>query len=244
MKKIDETYKVKLIDTFNMFLKEKDYVKAINSIAKLIMYQKDFLDDVTCLEDQISLMSLSNQLYRHEHIDESPIYYTHELFDLIIQYKDEDLQWKTEKLKELFDLAIKTRDYIFLYQVAFVLIPYFRSTSNEEELKYCYKELMISIHEIKEDVANYAKRIDHIELDINQEIKQRVYYQLRHNPVEKTNLYQSIQHNVQHEVTKKIGKNSGMGFCHVYWAEKRRILKEKYSIDWHSPSDLNDAHFD
>lgn len=29
------------------------------------------------------------------------------------------------------------------------------------------------------------------------------------------------------------------GFCFTYWFIKRRILKEKYNIEWHSPGELN-----
>ena len=31
----------------------------------------------------------------------------------------------------------------------------------------------------------------------------------------------------------------GRGFCHKLWAEKKRILREKYGIQWKSPSDMN-----
>lgn len=31
----------------------------------------------------------------------------------------------------------------------------------------------------------------------------------------------------------------GSGLCFTYWNIKKRILKEKYNIEWHSPSELN-----
>ena len=31
----------------------------------------------------------------------------------------------------------------------------------------------------------------------------------------------------------------GNGLCFDYWSIKKRILKEKYNIEWHSPADLN-----
>jgi hypothetical protein len=31
----------------------------------------------------------------------------------------------------------------------------------------------------------------------------------------------------------------GLGFCHVFWATKKRILKTKYGIDWKSPAEMN-----
>jgi hypothetical protein len=30
----------------------------------------------------------------------------------------------------------------------------------------------------------------------------------------------------------------GLGSCHTYWREMRRVLKEKHSIVWKSPSEL------
>jgi len=29
-----------------------------------------------------------------------------------------------------------------------------------------------------------------------------------------------------------------MGYCHRFWGVKKRILKEKYGIDWKSPAEL------
>lgn len=29
------------------------------------------------------------------------------------------------------------------------------------------------------------------------------------------------------------------GFCHERWAEQKRILKEKYNIDWKTPREMN-----
>lgn len=34
-------------------------------------------------------------------------------------------------------------------------------------------------------------------------------------------------------------RRRGMGFCHLFWRTKKRILREKYGIDWLSPSDMN-----
>ena len=31
----------------------------------------------------------------------------------------------------------------------------------------------------------------------------------------------------------------GMGYCHVFWRHKKRILKEQYDIEWQSPAELN-----
>jgi len=29
------------------------------------------------------------------------------------------------------------------------------------------------------------------------------------------------------------------GYCYSFWPEKKRILKEKYNIDWKTPQELN-----
>lgn len=41
------------------------------------------------------------------------------------------------------------------------------------------------------------------------------------------------------EAGNNIGVISGIGSCHVYWGEQKRILKEKYGIDWETPSEEN-----
>ncbi len=37
----------------------------------------------------------------------------------------------------------------------------------------------------------------------------------------------------------ELRRRCGSGYCHVRWSIKRRILKEKYNIEWHSPATLN-----
>jgi hypothetical protein len=31
----------------------------------------------------------------------------------------------------------------------------------------------------------------------------------------------------------------GRGFCHQLWPEQKRILREKYQIDWKTPAEMN-----
>lgn len=35
------------------------------------------------------------------------------------------------------------------------------------------------------------------------------------------------------------GRRKGRGFCHSFWREKKRLLRELHDIDWNSPGDLN-----
>ncbi len=60
------------------------------------------------------------------------------------------------------------------------------------------------------------------------------------DPVEYTPQYLAIREELEAELQEKL-KNfpHGIGFCHVYWGMKKRLLKEKYGIDWKSPAELN-----
>jgi hypothetical protein len=33
------------------------------------------------------------------------------------------------------------------------------------------------------------------------------------------------------------------GFCHIFWAKKKEILKEKYGIEWKTPREMNPMNF-
>lgn len=34
-------------------------------------------------------------------------------------------------------------------------------------------------------------------------------------------------------------KKNVLGYCHSLWREQKRILKEKYNIDWKTPAEMN-----
>ena len=80
----------------------------------------------------------------------------------------------------------------------------------------------------------------------NKEMLERLRRQYPHlkrpgrDPVEDTEEYKNIEDELQRELDE-IFKDSPrrLGFCHVYWATKKRILKEKYGIDWKSPKEMN-----
>jgi hypothetical protein len=40
----------------------------------------------------------------------------------------------------------------------------------------------------------------------------------------------------EHELN---GRPLELGFCHLFWATKQRILKEKFAIEWFSPREMN-----
>lgn len=49
---------------------------------------------------------------------------------------------------------------------------------------------------------------------------------------------------VENEVDKKVeeilkDEPRMLGFCHLYWATKKKILREDYGIIWHTPAECN-----
>jgi len=41
------------------------------------------------------------------------------------------------------------------------------------------------------------------------------------------------------EIVNRECPEASLGRCHAVWAEQKRILKEKHSIDWKSPREMN-----
>ena len=67
----------------------------------------------------------------------------------------------------------------------------------------------------------------------------------KEDPIEKNPDYVVILKTVDALVKEEIGPYRGMGFCHLYWSHKKKILKEYFDIDWKSPAELNpDIIFD
>jgi hypothetical protein len=49
----------------------------------------------------------------------------------------------------------------------------------------------------------------------------------------------------EEKVLKEFGGKHMFGECHAIWDETKRILKEKYNIDWKTPAEMNpDVQFD
>lgn len=57
--------------------------------------------------------------------------------------------------------------------------------------------------------------------------------------IEETQEYKKIEQELEKELSKLMENIPRFGSCHYYWANKKRILKEKYGIDWKSPAELN-----
>jgi hypothetical protein len=72
---------------------------------------------------------------------------------------------------------------------------------------------------------------------------------IRRDPVEQTAEYKRVAGRAERRVRFKLrlrGYTPGrMGYCHVFWPAKKKVLREKYGIEWKSPAELNpDTLFD
>ena len=63
---------------------------------------------------------------------------------------------------------------------------------------------------------------------------------IKHDPIEDNPKYQERIKQAEEEAGHNTSYyKSRMGYCHLFWREKKRILKEKYGIDWKTPAELN-----
>ena len=59
----------------------------------------------------------------------------------------------------------------------------------------------------------------------------------RRDPIEYTDRYLAIEPEMERLVRAETGEGGWLGFCHTYWAEKKKVLKEHFGIDWKSTDD-------
>ena len=59
----------------------------------------------------------------------------------------------------------------------------------------------------------------------------------RCDPVEYTDRYLAIEREMEELVRAETGEGGWTGFCHTYWAVKKKVLKEHFGIDWKSTDD-------
>lgn len=65
---------------------------------------------------------------------------------------------------------------------------------------------------------------------------------IKNDPIENTPQFLKVVEEVNAEVTtalKEQGLEKKLGYIHQFWALKKKILKEKYDIDWKSPREMN-----
>lgn len=72
--------------------------------------------------------------------------------------------------------------------------------------------------------------------------KKRASSGLYYDPVEDDPRYAEVFNRIDEEVKTALDlstKHRGRGYVHIFWDTKKRILKQKYNIDWRTPAELN-----
>jgi hypothetical protein len=59
------------------------------------------------------------------------------------------------------------------------------------------------------------------------------------DPIENDPKYKEIIRQVDEEVKAELGESHPMGYCHMFWGLKKKLLLERYGISWKSPADMN-----
>ncbi|MGR5574828.1 hypothetical protein [Bacteroides thetaiotaomicron] len=60
------------------------------------------------------------------------------------------------------------------------------------------------------------------------------------DPFEWTEQWENIIDDVDKKTLEAFtGLNNFMGFCHAFWNERQRVLREYYNIDWKTPAEMN-----
>ena len=63
---------------------------------------------------------------------------------------------------------------------------------------------------------------------------------LQHDPQEDDPVFKSKLERAMQEAEENLAAvPHRRGFCHRLWAEAKRILREKYGLEWKTPSEMN-----
>lgn len=65
------------------------------------------------------------------------------------------------------------------------------------------------------------------------------HFEIKEDPIEYTDEYFKIELELEKLISDEVGEEVYFGFCREYWETKKKILKNKYGIDWKSPAELN-----
>lgn len=63
---------------------------------------------------------------------------------------------------------------------------------------------------------------------------------VKHDPIEDDPQFENIISAAERDVEAELADVPRLkGFCHIYWYTKKKILKERYGIDWKSPTEID-----
>ena len=65
---------------------------------------------------------------------------------------------------------------------------------------------------------------------------------IHRDPIEDDPKYRTVFRNIDGEVKNILEddpRQGDLGYCHHYWDTKKKLLKEKYDIEWKTPAEMN-----
>lgn len=63
---------------------------------------------------------------------------------------------------------------------------------------------------------------------------------MSHDPIERDPAFSPLIEEASKMAEKELANEKRrMGFCHLYWRTKKRILKEEFGIEWKTPAEMN-----
>jgi hypothetical protein len=201
----------------------------------LLLDQKNKED----FKDIIEAKTLINQLYKNQYHQNEEDYYIEDLKKMLDQYQTDDDAFMTENYELLYEQSRFNFDFMFAYDILMKLLLLYRKTHNKQKLESTYKEVVILLKKMEENIMVAAKRLDGIEMKV-----EPLSVAIHFDPIEQTSWFKQIELKVHEQIYERIGRNKIMGYVHMFWNEKRTILEEQYGIIWASPRFLNDAMFD
>lgn len=178
------------------------------------------------------------------------------LKDIALQVLDlmrhDEITWDImeESVSQILDLLGDTVYYHDLYEMLVLYLhTAFRAGKLNRELKgYIRKMLKLRIlledgrwcdymlkADMREAIAEIMSSDELLKIILSPEIDSR-----KKDPVEYTTKWENIYYDVEEELDRRFANApKGRGFCFHYWAAKKELLKDKYDIDWRSPSQMN-----
>lgn len=92
--------------------------------------------------------------------------------------------------------------------------------------------------ELEEQITLLAQNIAAADRGAYDEISESGY--LKRDPVEWSARWEEVIDEADRMTyARLVDQPRGMGFCHAFWYERRRVLAEEFGIEWRSPASMN-----
>lgn len=141
-------------------------------------------------------------------------YYFHDLYEILLRFM-------RKAIAEGVDLSDIEDEAEMVVRLKILITDYYENYLFDDKIRKALAEIFSS-----EKLVDIISRPDP--------------GHLRRDPVEYTDEWEDIIYDAEEELDRRFANHpKGMGFCFMYWNAKQDLLKEKYGIEWRSPSQMN-----